>query len=91
MKNPLDYWDQNVITSEVEVVRAIRVSQYRVSCPWCQHHWLVIVDRTTQEIRGHMLCSHCGEFFGWRIHPPTAASVTRRARATPKPHPLMRN
>lgn len=80
-KTVLDYWDKNSIFCEVEVVKEIRVAQYRVSCEWCGTPWLVVIDRTVHEIIGRMLCSHCGEFFRWELLPTSGATRSFRIRA----------
>jgi hypothetical protein len=40
------------------------------------------VDRT--ELRGHRICSECGQFFGFHVHGPQESSRTWRARGRAK-------
>ena len=75
--NPLDTWEKNAITAEIEVTKDINVQQTRMACPWCDKRHLVIMDKTRQAT-GYMICGNCGQFFRWRVH--EGEGFTRRSR-----------
>lgn len=83
--DPMETWEQNAITAEIEVTKDINVKQTRLECPWCTKRYLVVMDKTRKG-SGHMICGNCGQFFKWLVH--EGESTTRRVRGKPKKRSL---
>ncbi len=79
--NPMETWEVNAITTEIEITKDINVRQTRLECPWCVKKHLVVLDKT-RKATGHMLCANCGQFFRWLVH--EEESATRRICGKPK-------
>lgn len=79
---PLDNWEQNAITVEVEVTDQIQLHQIRVKCAWCTKAWLIVLDKACDTARGHFICSNCGQWFKWETR--DGESRTTRSIARPK-------
>jgi len=85
--DPLDNWHQDALFTDVAVDgQRLRLKQYRLACAWCTHRYLLVLNRDQRVLRGHRLCHHCGQFFGFGLHAPLEDAATWRLRARPKFH-----
>lgn len=78
--NPMETWEENAITAEIEITKDISVKQTNLECPWCVKKHLVVMDKTRKG-SGHMMCGNCGHFFKWLVH--EGESATRRVIGKP--------